>query len=136
MGRQLELTAQLEAPTKGTSHSFWKRDLQSQIMDMEEEKMDIFRSILSDGVDPVLVTMGLDGEREDIKMSVAVERYEANNPRSSNLSSPVNPIPSANERTKTDSIKSCKNESNLIPLFKSKENSNDKRSNPEVNKPR
>jgi len=126
MNRQLELTAQLEAPTKGTSHSFWKRDIQDQIMDMEEEKMDIFRSILSDGLDPIFTIIGVDGGKENIKMSVAIQRYETHNDRVPSVSS---------SRTKTESNKSCKNESNLIPLFKSKENSNDKSSDPEADKP-
>jgi hypothetical protein len=126
MNRQLELAAQLEAPTKGTSHSRWKQDIQKQIMQMEEEKMDLFRSILEDGVDPVLVTMSADGQREDIKMSEALKRFDADN----ETFPPTTP-----SRKKTESKNPRENESNVVQMFKSEEKPNES-SNPEVDRPR
>ena len=121
--KQTEIMSQLDTPTKGTSHSKWKRGLIDQIKDMELEKMEVFRTILTEGVDPILVCQTPDGELEKLKMSEILKRFDEN---SSALTSPTSP-----KVTKTDSNNPCKNESNLIQMFKNKENQRDP-SNPQT----
>lgn len=122
--QQQEILTQIEGPLKGTSHAKYKQEMISQVNAMEAEKVEIFRTILADGVDPVLLTVDPDGIQDQAKMSEIVRRFDLDHP---NLS--LKP-------QKTDSNKSCKNESNVIQLFKSKENQDVKSSDPEVDKPR
>jgi len=79
MEAQLSLWGQVDGPNKGSSHSRWKRDLIGQINDLETEKIDIFRDILSDGVDLKVTTMSSDGIKSNKMMSAIVQEFETSN---------------------------------------------------------
>jgi len=115
--KQIAIMSQLEAPTKSASHSKWKHNLIEQVEDMEVEKMNLFRSILAEGVDPILGCRKPSGELESLKMSEVLKRFDDH-------SASENP-PTLPKVTKTDSNNPCKNESNLIQMFKNKENQRD-----------
>ncbi len=92
---QLELLARVSRPNASASHSRYKNDIVGQLKDLERQKMDIFRSILADGVDPNLI-MILNGEQTTVKMSEAVAMYDAENgeykrPASPPKTDPINP---------------------------------------------
>lgn len=75
--RQISLQQSTSVPSKSASHSRWKNDLNRQILEMEKEKIKIIRSILADGVDPLITIMGNDNETVKIRMSEAITRLEA-----------------------------------------------------------
>jgi hypothetical protein len=75
--RQISLQQSTSAPSKSASHSRWKNDLNRQILEMEKEKIEICRSILADGVDPLITIMGNNNEIVKIRMSEAITRFEA-----------------------------------------------------------
>lgn len=77
MEAQLNLWGQFDGPNKGAAHSRWKRGLVGQINDLEAEKMDIFKAILSDGVDLEVSVTGADGSKEKKRMSAIVKEFEA-----------------------------------------------------------
>ncbi len=72
---QLNLINQAERPSASASHSKHKNDIVGQIKALEEEKIEIFRSILKDGVDPKLSIM-TDGKMQSIRMSEAVAMHD------------------------------------------------------------
>lgn len=74
---QLDLVSQAERPSASAAHSRHKNDIIRRLKQLEEEKIDLFRSILKDGVDPVLSVM-IDGVQQTIKMSEAVMMHENN----------------------------------------------------------
>lgn len=73
---QLSLIKQLDMPSSSASHSRYKNTLIRQLSDMENEKIEIMRSIVKDGIDPV-VSFSIDGEIQKMKMSEAVTRHDA-----------------------------------------------------------
>lgn len=75
--KQLELVSRTDRPSASAAHSRNKNNIVSEIKALEEEKMDIFRSILNDGIDPNL-QMIIDGQPQTIKMSEAVAMHENN----------------------------------------------------------
>jgi hypothetical protein len=87
--QQLAMLGQLDQPSKNALHSRWKNDINQEIKLMEEEKMDILRSILKDGYDPTLpVLNGKTQEREHIKLSDFLQRHPVETPKDSEPSEP------------------------------------------------
>lgn len=73
--RQLSIVSQAERPSASAAHSRYKNDMAGLLKSLEEEKMNIFRSILKDGIDPNLTIM-IDGESKKIRMSEAVAQHD------------------------------------------------------------
>jgi hypothetical protein len=74
---QVELKAMAEMPSKNALHSNHKNGLISEIMDLERQKIDILRSILGDGIDPLITVINPSGVREDILLSAYIGDAEA-----------------------------------------------------------
>ena len=74
---QVTIMGQLDQPSKGASHSKWKRDAINRLKEIEQEKKDILQSLLNDNIDP-LVTVYIDGEYKKIKISelLSSETYQ------------------------------------------------------------
>jgi hypothetical protein len=75
---QMSLLSGVERPSASALHSKHQNSIISELKKLEEQKMDIFRSILKDGVDPNLSIM-VDGKPTTMKMSEAVSLYESHN---------------------------------------------------------
>jgi hypothetical protein len=73
--QQLNLIGRAERPSASAAHSRSKNDIVGQIKALEEEKIEIFRSILKDGLDPKLQIM-IEGKPQIIKMSEAVAMHD------------------------------------------------------------
>jgi len=106
--KQLEIVKEVYTPNKSAAHSKWKNDLIKQVNDLEKDKIILFKSIVKDGVDPVLKLIGPDGTPEKMKMSEAIKRAEDNDDTS--------PLKPKMPTKKTDSNNPKKNTSNLISL--------------------
>ena len=74
--QQMELVSTTEGPSKSASHPRWKNDIRRQLIEMEREKIDIFKSILADGVDPTVKTISPDNTETVKKMSEIVKEFE------------------------------------------------------------
>jgi hypothetical protein len=76
--RQLELVSRTERPSASAAHSRHKNSIVGELKSLEQEKIEIFRSILKDGIDPKLQIV-IDGKPSTMKMSEAVELFDSNN---------------------------------------------------------
>jgi ribosome-binding ATPase YchF (GTP1/OBG family) len=72
--QQMDLLGMVDQPSKNSLHSKWKNGLNSQIRQLEEEKMEILKSILREGQDPVITVLNEKNERESIKLSEYMAR--------------------------------------------------------------
>ena len=117
--KQLELMDLIQAPNKGAAHAKGKRGILKNITELEDSKMDIFRSILKDGFDPKVTIYDENGEKVDMKMSAALKKSDdakkekelKDNPFKSKKSTP--PIPLHPKKQKTDLKSSRDNVYNL-----------------------
>jgi hypothetical protein len=66
---QMELRAQAEMPSKNGLHSKYKNGLMSEIGELEQEKLDILKTILDDGFNPLITVLGDTGAKEEIPLS-------------------------------------------------------------------
>lgn len=73
---QLELRAQVEAPSKNALHSRWKNNLVKEIRDMEEEKISVLKSVLDDGFDPLVTIITSEGTKEEVPLSAYISKSE------------------------------------------------------------
>lgn len=75
---QNDLSAHVLRPNASAAHSKWKNDLIGQLKDLERLKINIFRSIVADGLDPLLM-MGVEGNGEPklVKMSEAIALFDS-----------------------------------------------------------
>jgi hypothetical protein len=69
---QMELRAQAEMPSKNAAHSKYKNGLVAEINDMEQQKLDILRTVLAEGFDPMITVLHDGGTREEIPLSAYV----------------------------------------------------------------
>ena len=67
--RQLELRAQSDGPLKSSLHGKYRNSLINEMKSLEQEKNDILRSILKDGLDPELSVMDEVGGTTTMKLS-------------------------------------------------------------------
>lgn len=79
--QQNDLIGAVEGPSRGALFSKWRNDKRGQLLELEREKMDIFRSILKDGLDPLVNVMGDDGEVTKKKMSETVAEFDQRFPK-------------------------------------------------------
>ncbi len=77
---QAKIIANIQEPSKNALHSKHKQQLVLRVTDLQEEKVDIIRIILSTGYDPKVVISGDDGKPESIHLSEYLERILAHLP--------------------------------------------------------
>lgn len=70
---QAELKAQAEMPSKNSVHSKYKNGLVSEIFELEKQKLEILRSIIEDGIDPVITMVDDEGSKKEITLSSYIE---------------------------------------------------------------
>jgi hypothetical protein len=73
---QVELKAMAEMPSKNALHSRHKNGLISEIAELERQKISILKTILGDGMDPLITVINPSGEREEILLSTYVAGAE------------------------------------------------------------
>lgn len=66
---QLDMQMQMELPQKNGLDGRYKNGLAKKIKSLEEEKMDILKSILNDGFDPEITTLNSESKTETMKLS-------------------------------------------------------------------
>ena len=119
---QFELLSKLDQPNKSASHAHWKNEIVNQVEELEKNKIEIFKSMLEDGIDPYLTTMNSDGQTEQVRMSEAIKMAENNN------DAPQTKVKKTDPKSSRDDV------SNVIDFAKiRKEKKRDKRPNPEIN---
>lgn len=69
---QMELRAQAEMPSKNAVHSKYKNGLVHEINEMEQQKLDILRTVLAEGFDPMITVLHDGGTKEEIPLSAYV----------------------------------------------------------------
>lgn len=114
--KQLDLVSRVDRPSASAAHSRYKNDIVGQLKALEDEKVDIMRSIVDDGIDPN-ITISIDGEPQSMKMSEAINMHDINNKK------PFTPPP------KTESIKT---RNNGLRLIHNSEDNNVKSGDPEI----
>lgn len=95
MSAQLKLWCSVDGPNRGASHTRWKSGLIGQINDLETEKINAFRDIISNGVDITVQVMNSNGSKSEKKMSQLISEHE--------LSTPTEPFTSKQPVKENDS---------------------------------
>ena len=80
---QQNLLNGLKGPSAGAAVSRHRNSVISRIKELEEEKSELMRSILDDGIDPEVTILTPSGDTEKVKMSEALSMREAAKPASS-----------------------------------------------------
>lgn len=75
---QLELRAQAELPSMNAAHSRYKNGLVYEIRELERQKIDILKTIIKDGFDPMITVINEAGAREEIPLSAYINNAELN----------------------------------------------------------
>ena len=73
--QQLTMQSRVEYPQKNAADGKYKNSLIRQIKDLEEKKALILQSIIDDGFDPVVRTIGPSGTTEEIRLSEFMGKY-------------------------------------------------------------
>lgn len=73
---QMSLRDQIELPSKNALHSRHKVGLMYELRDLEKEKIDILKSILLEGYDPMVTVLSPSGTREELALSTYVNNSE------------------------------------------------------------
>lgn len=120
--QQLDLLNQAYQPSMSAAHSRYKNGLIHRVEEIEKEKIEIFRTIVKDGVDPYLQLAGPDGKLEKVRMSEAIKRSEQG------LGITPRPELRKEPTKKTDSKSPRENASNVIDFAKIREKRNGKSS--------
>lgn len=113
---QLSLLSQMDRPSASASHSRYKNEIVRHMKQLEEEKFNIFRSILKDGFDGN-INVSIDGKMQSLKISEVIAMYDGQQQQ---------PNPPQN---KTDSI-SPREEKRLRLVINNKGNQDDQAPNP------
>jgi hypothetical protein len=69
---QMAIRAQLDMPSKNALHSRYKNDLGLELQQMEAQKLDLLRTVLAEGFDPMITVMHDNGSREEVPLSAYV----------------------------------------------------------------
>jgi hypothetical protein len=70
---QLAIKAQLEMPSKNALHSKYKNELGGELQNMEIQKLDILRTVLAEGFDPMITVINEVGIKQEIPLSAYVD---------------------------------------------------------------
>jgi hypothetical protein len=73
---QTHILGALDQPNASAAHSRYKNSLVSKIKAMEEEKLDLFKSMLKDGSDPI-ISIKINGEAKTMKASQLLPYLES-----------------------------------------------------------
>jgi hypothetical protein len=68
----MELRAQAEMPSKNAVHSKYKNGLVAEINEIEQQKLEILRTVLAEGFDPMITVLHDGGGKEEIPLSAYV----------------------------------------------------------------
>lgn len=66
---QMALRAQAEMPSKNALHSQYKNGLVAEIADLEQKKLDLLKTVLAEGFDPVITVVNDNGSKEEMALS-------------------------------------------------------------------
>jgi hypothetical protein len=69
---QMAIRAQMEAPSKNALHSKYKNGLIGELQDMEQQKIDLLRTVLAEGFDPLITVINETGAKTEIPLSTYV----------------------------------------------------------------
>lgn len=87
--QQLDMLAAADGPQSNAIHGKDKNKVIAEVKRLEEEKMNLLKSVLADGYDPKLVTMNEEGEKESIKLSDFLKRKGVNFDSAATSTEPV-----------------------------------------------
>jgi hypothetical protein len=69
---QMTIKGQLEMPSKNGLHSKYKNELVIELQDLEQKKIEILKSIIADGFDPMITVVNESGTKSEIPLSAYV----------------------------------------------------------------
>jgi hypothetical protein len=75
---QMDLRNAAEQPSKNATHSKYKNGVISEINDLEQQKLDILRTILAEGFNPIITVVQDGGMKEEIPLSEYVTSAQQN----------------------------------------------------------
>ena len=103
---QANLISQVDQPSRSASHSRYKNGIVGRIKELENRKLDIFESILENGVDPLIMVGDGTDEPTEMRMSELVRERR----RELDDENYVPSTDSKNPREKVSHLKLVKNE--------------------------
>lgn len=71
---QMAIRAQMEMPSKNALHSRYKNSMVGELQDMETKKLDILRTILAEGFDPMITIINDAGAQDQVPLSSYVDQ--------------------------------------------------------------
>lgn len=74
---QMAIRAQQEMPSKNALHSRYKNGLIGELQDLEQQKIDILRTVLAEGFNPMITILNEKGSQEEIPLSEYVDQAAA-----------------------------------------------------------
>jgi len=74
---QAELRSQAEMPSKNSTHSKHKNGLISEIQSLEQQKIDILKTILAEGFNPIITVVQDGGAKQEVPLSEYVGAAQA-----------------------------------------------------------
>lgn len=75
---QADLRAQAELPSKNATHSRHKNGIISEISNLEQQKIDILKTILAEGYDPAITVVHDGGTKQEVALSEYVAMAQQN----------------------------------------------------------
>jgi hypothetical protein len=75
--KQFDIAKMIEGPSRGPSFSKYRRQAQKDIQELEDQKLEIFRSMVDDNVDPLISTLDLQGNERKLRVSEMLAEQEA-----------------------------------------------------------
>jgi hypothetical protein len=75
---QADLRSQAEMPSKNSTHSKHKNGLISEIQSLEQQKLDILRTILAEGFNPLITVVHDGGTKQEVSLSEYVAAAQSN----------------------------------------------------------
>jgi hypothetical protein len=118
---QLDLFASTQLPSSSPSHSKYKNGIVGELKKLEEEKLEIMKSLLDEGIDPEVGVLDEDGNLKSSKMSEIVKKYTDNKETE---------IPQ--NKTKTESKSPVNKDAKVISLFGNKGDKDDNPRDPQI----
>jgi hypothetical protein len=70
--QQMALKAQMEMPSQNALHSKYKNGLVGELQDMEQQKLDLLKTVLAEGFDPMITVVSETGVKTEIPLSTYV----------------------------------------------------------------
>ena len=96
---QMAIRSQLEMPSKNGLHSKYKSDLASELQNIEQRKIDILKTILAEGVNPMITVIDEGGARKEISLAEYVN--DAIIALEKSLGNPIPPPPDSTNARKS-----------------------------------